>query len=456
MSSSHHIDDLFKQQLKEHEIVPNDRVWNHIASQLDKTEQRGLFLWKRRLSIAATIALLISLSIGIAWLSNSNSTTIQNHQASNIDTTHKHQSKSSQSKINSHTNTTASITATSLSNRSAIALTSAQTNMDVPDQIRVYMHPISPLNHGMHTQTVNASKLARNEQARNTRYLPLTTLDESLTQQTHTTNSILIGAAASPSYSFRTLNDNQPNEDQQNGIDEKGVKSMTAALRVGYNKNNSRWHFESGLIFSKAGQVINSQVTTINSTFVNNNFAVALRSNEMLASNSMGSINIMESITETPVFLAPANPDNIIENQATFSKDDDNVVPQTMLSTNDEPIRINQILEYLEVPLMARYNVIQKNAIVSLAVGISTNMLINNSAYMTYNNVSSDLGETEAIDKISYSARFGLGIGVPIFKGIMFNMEPTLNYFLQPVNNQGTADFRPYTVAVLTGFSYQF
>lgn len=462
MSSSHNIDDLFKQHLGKHEVLPNDRVWNHIASQLDnKKEQRALFLWTKKLSVAAAIALLISLSIGITWLYNSNSTPLHNQQALNIEDTHTTELDSSQTnslaqnQTTVSTNTSVHSTSTSNKGKSQVLLASDHSNTAFPETKRMTMQTLSPLGQTMQTQTVNTSNLASDKKVQSTKYLPLTNFDEWLPTQNPSSNSLLIGAAASPSYSYRTL-ENQSKGNQSMGIDEKGLKSMTAAIRIGYGKNNSRWHFESGLIFSKAGQVIKSQVTTLNSTFANNNFAVALRSNEMLAANSMGSINIMESVSETPVFLAPSNPDNLIENKEIFSKEDEEVIPQTFLSSTEEPIRINQVLEYLEVPLMARYNVIQKHAIVSLAFGISTNMLINNSAYVTYNNVSSDLGETEAIDKISYSARIGFGIGVPLFKGILFNMEPTINYFLQPVNNQGNAEFKPYTVAVLTGFSYQF
>ena len=164
---------------------------------------------------------------------------------------------------------------------------------------------------------------------------------------------------------------------------------------------------------------------------------------DILTSNSLGPINTnTEQISS--VYMAMDNSDNIRD-----------IKVQSASEISGSKININQALQYIEIPFMARYNLLQKQQTLSLAMGLSTNFLIGNSANITSNGVKTYLGKTEAIDKISYSARIGLGVTVPLYKQLYFNVEPTVNYFLQPVNNQGTSNFKPYTIAIFTGFTYK-
>lgn len=124
--------------------------------------------------------------------------------------------------------------------------------------------------------------------------------------------------------------------------------------------------------------------------------------------------------------------------------------------TQVEAITVQQELEYLEIPFLLRYNLLNKSVGLSVSGGMSTNFLIGNNAYRLENSSKNRIGETQDINEISYSAIFGFGFRAPILKSLDFNLEPRIKYFMNSVTDSPESSYKPYSIGIYTGVSYHF
>jgi len=117
---------------------------------------------------------------------------------------------------------------------------------------------------------------------------------------------------------------------------------------------------------------------------------------------------------------------------------------------------INQSLGFIEVPLEIQYALLNKKLGINVIGGFS-------SFFLNNNEISSKgesgtrilLGEATNLNKISYSANFGLGLNYQVSKKIDFNLEPMFKYQINTFNNT-SGDFKPYFIGVYTGFAIKF
>lgn len=115
-----------------------------------------------------------------------------------------------------------------------------------------------------------------------------------------------------------------------------------------------------------------------------------------------------------------------------------------------------QDFEYIEIPIIAKYKVIDKKLGVSVLSGIGTNLLIGNNVFVKENDVKINVGETQNVNSINYRSMFGIGIDYSILENIQLSIEPTMKYSLNSISNDANYNYKPYTFAVFTGISYRF
>jgi hypothetical protein len=117
---------------------------------------------------------------------------------------------------------------------------------------------------------------------------------------------------------------------------------------------------------------------------------------------------------------------------------------------------INQALGYIEIPLEIQYNLSDKKLGVNVIGGFSSFFLNNNEIYSNAENGSRTfLGEANNINKISYSANFGLGFNYKVSKKIDLNLEPLFKYQINTFKNT-SGNFTPFFIGVYTGFGIKF
>ena len=117
---------------------------------------------------------------------------------------------------------------------------------------------------------------------------------------------------------------------------------------------------------------------------------------------------------------------------------------------------INQNLRYFEVPLEIQYKLSDKKLGVNVIGGFSSFFLNTSKVFYEEDNGNRTiLGEANNINKVSYSANFGLGLNYKISKRFDLNLEPIFKYQFNTFNNT-SGNFSPFLIGVYSGFAIKF
>lgn len=117
--------------------------------------------------------------------------------------------------------------------------------------------------------------------------------------------------------------------------------------------------------------------------------------------------------------------------------------------------KLQQQVQYVEIPLEAEYNFVQTNSIgISLTGGASTWLLSKNKLYVQANDLAQELGKADNLNAVSFSANAGLKFDMGLTEKIKINVEPNFKYLINPVND--IERYNPYTVGVNAGITVSF
>lgn len=277
---------------------------------------------------------------------------------------------------------------------------------------------------------VSAGKLIDN---RKKEYLPLFAFND---QQQETKMRMLIGGAVSSSYSFRETASAPTRVYSPYSYSENGINTVGAGINIRI-EGKSRWSMETGVIYCQVGQEISSEVNhqaeIYGDAYIKNSVGLVRD-----YSNSMGRIRFKSAKS--------SDSHSGIQNEA-FG-----LAYSSPVLNDDQGIK--QALNYIEVPLLARYKLIDGFTVVSVAGGVSPNFLVGNSAYMIDGDDRVKIGETEDIKALSWSSSLGIGIELPVNKFIRINVEPRVKYYLESVSSNAAYDFQPYSFSVSGGLTF--
>ena len=119
-------------------------------------------------------------------------------------------------------------------------------------------------------------------------------------------------------------------------------------------------------------------------------------------------------------------------------------------------VQFTQNFEYIEIPLCLRYTLIDSRIGVEMMGGFSSNLLVGNETYMQGTTGKSLVGSTKDMEPINYSGTMGVGLKYSLSKRLFLNVEPRVKYYLNSLNSNSSVSYKPYTIGVFTGLSYQF
>ncbi|TDT46404.1 hypothetical protein CLV90_0454 [Maribacter spongiicola] len=116
---------------------------------------------------------------------------------------------------------------------------------------------------------------------------------------------------------------------------------------------------------------------------------------------------------------------------------------------------MSQQFGYLELPVELNYALIDKKFGINLIGGVSSLFLIDNAVSLTSGELTTEIGEANNINDLNFSANMGLGLNYNFSQKVRFNVEPIFKYQLNTFSDvNGT--FRPYSVGVYSGLTFQF
>ncbi len=253
-----------------------------------------------------------------------------------------------------------------------------------------------------------------------------------------------LGGQFSPSYSNN--NPGQSEGSNAAATNEDGIMSYTGGINLNI-KTRKRWEIETGVYYSQIGQKFsNPMISNPDKMLYTASPGAGIQSKKPNLNNSMGNISLQSSSHEDLIKEVAINNAAIRLNANDFAYSPNQV----------EAITVQQELDYIEIPFLLRYNLLNKSIGLSLSGGMSTNFLIGNSAYRMENNSKNKIGETQDINDISYSAIFGFGFRAPILKSLDFNLEPRIKYFMNSVTDNPESSYKPYSIGIYTGVNYRF
>ncbi len=249
--------------------------------------------------------------------------------------------------------------------------------------------------------------------------------------------AISVGGQIAPSYSYRDADNNSAKN-------ESGITKLTGGVNVNF-KTNKRLRIETGLLYAQVGQKFSNSSYTPNNSMafglLEDNIQPTPSSNNY--QNSMGNIVPKRSSSE----MFDAAPLTNFGASRTISN---------MAFSGNSDVDIQQELEYIEIPFILKYDIINKGIALSLNGGVSTNLLVGNNAYNISNNTKNKIGMMEGINTVSYSASFGFGLRTPINSSFDFNLEPRFKYFINSITSSSNYKYKPYSMGVIVGVNYKF
>jgi opacity protein-like surface antigen len=242
-----------------------------------------------------------------------------------------------------------------------------------------------------------------------------------------------IKAAMSPIMSFRNVTNNSSRHNFNTS--ESQLFSYGGGVNVGLSFSD-RLTLRSGLHYSQMGQTL-SKIMLGADDFARSGDNIYVKLN-----NSLGEVKVRSGK------LIKAKPPESLENIVDGSR------LQKFTYTLDASVI--QRFEYLRIPLMLEYKVIDKKMDVNLVGGLHSNFLINEGVYLKNDlGDTQQIGNTNSITRFNYSGTLGLGLEYNIASQINMYLEPTMDYFLNPIYQDETKTY-PYSFAVYTGLSISF
>lgn len=117
--------------------------------------------------------------------------------------------------------------------------------------------------------------------------------------------------------------------------------------------------------------------------------------------------------------------------------------------------RMIQEFGYLEIPLELTYALIDKKIGVNVIGGVSSLFLTNNSVILESEGVATSMGEANNINDLNLSTNIGIGISYRVGTNMQLNVEPMFKYQLNTFSN-ATGNFQPYSLGVYSGLNFRF
>ncbi len=250
-----------------------------------------------------------------------------------------------------------------------------------------------------------------------------------------------ISALISPTYQSR-FSSGENEAISQMMASERTVVSYSGGVALSY-KINKRFSIQSGLYYSSIGKEL-SGISTYSGfeqhfyTKGNPNFEVLTSNGTVLTSNN-------------DIFLT----DNI-SNERIQTSYNNNVFDPVKASLPYIDNSLRQNFSYLEMPVILRYKVIDKVLDFNIIGGLSSNMLVNNSVYASSDGSRYQVGTTEGMNLLTFSSSLGMGMEYNFSNNLSLNLEPTFRYYINPFNDIPGMKIHPYSFGVFSGITYKF
>ncbi len=456
------IDRLFQEKLKDFEVFPDANVWKNIEGELTKKKRRRIVpLWLRLGSAAAVLLLLVS--TGFWFFDQETPTDVSpvtepnilepnspvlkesSKEPTTLDSSSENQSTNEVVNERIPTNT-ASTKGTAISNKSQqkytekqpssqkdtpLALVESTSETAAPTETDL---KISEREENNNPTTKEVIGLAETSDTAGQQNLSITkedianAIEDQLNEQIIDDPSLSrwsVGTAVAPVY-FNTLNEGSPINPSLAGNEKQGNTSLSYGLRVNYQIND-RLSLQSGV----------------------NNVELGYETQGVTALIASSELRLFDSNIDT-------NIDGVnliaISNNEVAAQTSELGVQRGVVNLRGD---LNQSLSYIEIPLEAKYALINNKVGVHVVGGVSTYVLYQNRIALLNQNGSTTLGEASNVNDVNFSGNLGIDLDYKINKKVFINVTPMFKYQMNTFS-RNDGGFRPYYLGVYTGLNFRF
>jgi hypothetical protein len=115
-----------------------------------------------------------------------------------------------------------------------------------------------------------------------------------------------------------------------------------------------------------------------------------------------------------------------------------------------------QSFEFMEIPFLVRYKLIDRKFGVNVMSGVGTSFLVGNDVFIYHQDEKIILGQTEDVSILNFTGSVGLGFEYSFNPKLSLNIEPTFKYFLNSFNTNPEVSTHPYFFGIYSGLSFYF
>lgn len=208
--------------------------------------------------------------------------------------------------------------------------------------------------------------------------------------------------------------------------------------------------FSGGMV---AGYKVSKRLT-VKSGFVFNTIRQTTRNLDFIGVNNNYNVPGNPSMAATPAGQVSLKRVGNVQQEAAAVMNSSYQMDRIVSTPSDNVLK--QDIEFIEIPLQATYNFIDSKFTAGITGGLSTNILIGNSAVLSDNGEKISSGETANMRNVVYSSAVGLEMGYEISNRITLTVEPRLKHFINSLSTSKSVNYKPYQMGIVTGLTYSF
>ena len=231
---------------------------------------------------------------------------------------------------------------------------------------------------------------------------------------------------------------------------ESSLSTYSGGISLSY-KLNRRLSIQTGAFYLQMGQSISNVIPVANlyaSISSNNSYKKFVRT-------STGSISVASTMksADNSTYSSYFNAESPTETKA-----NNNSVSESNTSYNSANYNYTLIerVDYLEIPVALRFNIIDRRFNLYVLGGINANVLLETNVFIDNGSELVKNGIILLARPMNYSSTVGLGLGYQIIKNLTIGVEPSFKYFLHPYTTGSQIVSNPYSYGIYTGIMYRF
>ncbi len=453
MKENTNIDDLFREKLLNYEQEPSAHILEKVlAGSAVNGRSRKLLFWS---IVAVAAALLLAFVAG--WQFSSRELT--NSKQAVLISPDRGMKNETPTEIKSSVSESVMVAPATKSQKEKPVNSGSLGKADSGNPATIFaagdeyqvIKPIESLHHPIQTQTSSRIKLreikSENWTERSVDQQIMEQNQQMMLAQNVENGKVrwLIGALVTPVYNVSSGSQSQQYASNMLKTESSNPVDLGAGLTVEC-KPGKRWSLQSGVYYSGLAQATGNSI----SQGSKNSFAPNSGSNYLTT-------NV--NVDATTKQISMNSPAGVIEfkgvpGQLVLGNNIESKTMTSVIFTTDA--QFTQNFEYLEIPLYLRYTLLDTRFGVELMGGLSSNLLISNQTYMESSSGKVLIGTTKNMEPMNYSSTLGLGLKYELTKRFFLNLEPRVKYYLNSLNGNSDVTYKPYTIGVYTGLSYQF